>query len=135
MHLVYIHYVNIEVDLDICEDHDDCCHSPVSGTRNLKLQIDIMVDGVWKNLHAAPTMFHHFDGMERRNIYRTAFQTARSVEGFGVKGRVTLVDQEKSIDCPYKEVMNNSSLFLKFLHVKMKLALKLDPKNQEGIGH
>lgn len=63
-------------------------------------------------------MFAHHIGSECNETWSKIFQYCKEIEGFDTSERVTIVEQEKSIDSALKNVMENALIFLDPLHVK-----------------
>lgn len=85
------------------------------------------------NNHVVPVCFAHFVGTECEQIWTSVFQLTKDVPGFDVPGRVTIVNQEKSIDKDYRNTMTQASLFLDQLHVKKNITALIGNKRTSGV--
>lgn len=85
------------------------------------------------NNHVIPVLFYHSVGTECDEAWGRVFGMLKKVDGFDVPGRVTIVDQEKSIDCAYRREMEHASLFLDALHVKKNMSPLLGSNRAAGV--
>lgn len=82
------------------------------------------------NNHVTPLCFAHYVGTESAESWETVFNAIGEVDGFDVAGRVTVVDQEKGIDCAYRKLMRHATLFLDVMHLKKIWRLRSERKRQ-----
>ena len=61
------------------------------------------------------------------------FTNLKRVSEFNVQGRFKIVDQEKSIDCSFENVMEYAKLFLDPLHVMKNMLKALGKEKAAGI--
>lgn len=85
------------------------------------------------NNQLTPICFSHSVGTEGRETWDFVFEALKSIPHFDEPDRVTIVDQEKSIDSSYKSIMHNAKLFLDMLHVKKNMAPALGAEKAIGI--
>lgn len=77
------------------------------------------------NNQLTPLVSSHSIGTESRETWDLVFSACLSIEEFDKAGRVTIVDQEKSIDLSYRSHMKEASLFLDKHHVKKNMLPKV----------
>ncbi|PXF42487.1 hypothetical protein BWQ96_07796 [Gracilariopsis chorda] len=85
------------------------------------------------NMHLLPLLFAHFIGTEDYGTWKKVFEECKLIPGFDVPARTTIVDQEKSIDRPYKKVFESAKTFLNLLHVKKNMGAKLGAAKAIGL--
>lgn len=90
----------------------------------------ILYDG---NHHIVPILFAHAVGTESEETWSRVFRSLANVSGFDVDGRVTIVDQEKSIDKCHRDAMQNANIFLDALHVKKNMSPRLGSERASGL--
>lgn len=94
----------------------DAAHCKGLGTQSYGTTFEAILYDTNNNL--VPILFAHHVGSECGDIWRTVFKAMKCIDGFDVPDRVTVVDQEKSIDAEYKTVFEHAKHFLDVLHVK-----------------
>lgn len=85
------------------------------------------------NMHLLPLVFAHFIGPENNDNWKKVLRECAEIPGFDVPSRTTIVDQEKSIDCAYREVFKEAKMFLDPLHVKKNMGAKLGANKVLGL--
>ena len=85
------------------------------------------------NNSAVPILFFHSVGVESEETWLTVFKALKDIPGYDVEGRITIVDQEKSIDSTYRSTMQHAKLFLDMLHVKKNMSKTLGAERAAGI--
>ena len=78
-------------------------------------------------------VFGHFIGAENYDYWRLVFETCKDIVGFDIPGRITVVNQEKSIEKAYKDTFEHATVFLDPLHVKMNMSSKLGLGKSRGL--
>lgn len=58
------------------------------------------------NKHLLPIRFAHFIGTESEDTWLQVVQAVKKIDGFDVEGRVTIFDQDKSIDKAYHQALS-----------------------------
>lgn len=109
----------------------DACHCQGIGPQSYGTVFEVMVYDT--NHHLVPIVFAHSVGTECEDVWSKVFQAAKDITGFDRGGRVTIVDQEKSIDSAYRSTMDHAELFLDMLHVKKNMGPKLGPEKSTGL--
>lgn len=56
----------------------------------------------------------------------------KNIDGFVIEGRVTTVDQEKSIDKEFRQTISKDKLFLDVLHVKKNMLSAIGSEKRQG---
>lgn len=77
-------------------------------------------------------MFNHSVGTEFEETWNRLFSSLKGIPGFDDDNRVTVVDQEKSIDTTCHNHMEYAHLFLDPIHVKNNMACAI-VENTSGI--
>ena len=111
---------------DFCESgrmttSADAAHCQGCGPQSYGTTFEVVGYDATHNL--VPLLFAHSVGTECEETWTIVFSKLKAVPGFDVPGRVTIVDQEKSIDTSFSNVMQHACLFLDPLHVKKNMAV------------
>lgn len=82
-----------------------------------------------------PSIFHITLKQRADNFVIMFFESVSEIEGFDRDGRVTIVDQENSIDTSYCHNMTHDDMFLDMLHVKKNLIPHLVKEKASALRH
>ena len=69
------------------------------------------VVGYDANHQICPIVFSHFIGPGDKESWVKVLKACADIPGFDIDRRVKIVDQEKSIDAAYRDVMKNAGMF------------------------
>lgn len=109
----------------------DACHCDGIGPQSYGTLFEVVTYDA--NNHILPLVFAHFVGSECEEYWTSVFNACKSLPGFDITERTTIVDQEKSIDTAYRKVMERAKLFLDPLHVKKNMGPKLGSEKAVGL--
>lgn len=109
----------------------DAAHCEGVGPQSYGTTFEVMVYD--SNHHVVPILFSHSVGSESEETWSHVFKAVQKIPGFDVEGRVTIVDQEKSIDKVYRDVMKHAKLFLDMLHVKKNMSPHLGSEKASAL--
>ena len=84
-------------------------------------------------MHLLPLILANFIRSENYDKWKVVFEAGKSLPGFYVATRMTIVDQEKSIYPVYKYVFDHEKMLLDPLHVTKNMGAKLG--SSKSIGH
>lgn len=101
----------------------DAAHCQGIGPQSYGTTFEVV--GYDANNNLVPLLFYHYIGTESEESWRVVFTALKAISGFDRAGRVTIVDQEKSIDSAFRGVMEHAHLFLDALHVKKNMTPSL----------
>ena len=105
----------------------DAAHCQECGPQSYGTTYEVVVYDAKYNL--VSLLFALTVATESEESWTIVFRNLKNVSGFDVKGRVTIVDQERSIDCSFEKTMENAKLCLDPLRVKKNMAKDLGRKN------
>ena len=109
----------------------DAAHCEGKGLNSYETTFKVVVYDA--NYSIIPVLFAHFIGVESYDYWRTVFENCSEIEEFDVIRRTLIVDQEKSIDTAFDDVVKNVKLFLDPLHVKKNMGPKLGSLKASGV--